>query len=1042
MADRTVVYRLQADITQFRAQMAAAGASSKKLGAEMTGAGAQATKSSKGLDALGLSAGTVAAGGIAMIVKKSADFEQAMSNVQAATHESAGAMDALKQAAMDAGAETSFSATEAAAGIENLAKAGISTADILDGGLTGALNLAAAGGLGVAESAEIAATALTQFKLEGDQTTHVADLLAAGAGKAQGEVTDLGMALNQSGLVAAQMGLSIEETTGTLSAFASAGLLGSDAGTSLKTMLLRLANPSTEAAKTMERFGISAYDAQGKMLPMADVAGQLQVAFKGQSQATRDAALATIFGSDAIRAAGVLYTQGAAGIDEWTSKVNDSGFAAETAAIRMDNLKGDLEFLMGSLETGLIGAGEGSQESLRGTTQAATTLLDVLNEINSKDSVQGATATLGMGGLTPDVLEIGLNNLRKTKDAIFGVDDASKDAADSADELSDAELSAANAASQHAAAAQQSAAEIEAQAKALDDARKAARETAGSFFNLGDSVSDATVSLGDWIRQMANQADALNNFTSNAEKAANKGLRQGLIAALKEAGPEGALRMKQLANATEAEIDKANAAWSKGEKAIDRYVTATAGVPGSVSTTLFMDSKGAMAALAQARRELDALDARDVEAIMRITTVYKTVGNVGDAIAPKNRATGGAVFGPGTATSDSIPALLSNGEYVIKAAAVDRYGMGFFDRANAMRLAGGGSAETDAQKKEREKREKARSAAEERRRREEEKRQRQLDNKATKDQLSIDLSNESQQADISVMDARRRLQSAKKADRSNSEINEARLALKEARTGRRDLTERANEEARENQERFNEEQLRIAKDAEAERTRIAEEAEDARLKAEEERANAVYDGQQKAWDQLTDAGQKAVDAAQATINSVQANMDRIGDAATSQFRSGLFGGDAKQQHGLSVGDPGASGWQGALGADIAGLQERQGLIGQLSAQGITGSALEALLGQGSNADISTLLAGGQAGQYAAMFAQREALTGQVGRAAGVAGYGSDMAAAQAVMANATSQLAALTAAIEAARPITVLESVSAAATAAEIVRLMSATGVQ
>jgi TP901 family phage tail tape measure protein len=133
-------------------------------------------------------------------------------------------------------------------GIEALAKAGVSTTDILGGGLTGALSLAAAGNQSVGDAAETAASAMTQFKLSGKDIPHIADLLAAGAGKAQGEVSDLAMALNQTGLVASQTGLSINETTAGLAAFASAGLIGSDAGTSFKTMLLRLTPTSGQGA--------------------------------------------------------------------------------------------------------------------------------------------------------------------------------------------------------------------------------------------------------------------------------------------------------------------------------------------------------------------------------------------------------------------------------------------------------------------------------------------------------------------------------------------------------------------------------------------------------------------------------------------------------------------------------------------------------------------------------------------------------------------------------------------------------------------------
>src|SRR5690606_28156325 len=148
----------------------------------------------------------------------------------------------------------------------------------LNGGLNGALDLAAAGGIAVSEAAAVAATTLQQFGLEGNQASHVADLLAAAAGKAMGDVGDMSQALKQSGLVADQFGVSVEATAGTLAAFASAGLLGSDAGTSFRTMLLRLANPTGEVKDLMEELGIQAYDASGQFVGLAGLAGELETA--------------------------------------------------------------------------------------------------------------------------------------------------------------------------------------------------------------------------------------------------------------------------------------------------------------------------------------------------------------------------------------------------------------------------------------------------------------------------------------------------------------------------------------------------------------------------------------------------------------------------------------------------------------------------------------------------------------------------------------------------------------------------------------------
>jgi TP901 family phage tail tape measure protein len=328
-----------------------------------------------------LTAGGVMAAGLAVVVAKFAEFDKAMSDVKAATSESAENMDLLRAAALEAGATTVYSATESAHAIEELGKAGLTTSDILSGGLAGSLDLAAAGGIAVADAAGIAATTLQQFELSGDKASHVADLLAAGANKAMGDVSDLSQALNQSGLIANQFGLSVEETVGSLAAFASAGLLGSDAGTSFRTMLLRLGNPTKESSDLMKSLGISAYDAGGNFVGMASLAGQLQTAMSDLSQETRDSALATIFGSDAIRAANVLYKEGAEGIAQWTENVDDAGFASETAATKLDNLKGDWEALSGAVDTAMISMGEAANGPLRYIVQSITELVDKFNEM-------------------------------------------------------------------------------------------------------------------------------------------------------------------------------------------------------------------------------------------------------------------------------------------------------------------------------------------------------------------------------------------------------------------------------------------------------------------------------------------------------------------------------------------------------------------------------------------------------------------------------------------------------------------------------------
>lgn len=221
MAQRVVKVELILAAQGFMQGTDAAAKKVRELGSE-TEKLAQKREAFNTLGTAAVGFGSAVALGIGMAVAKFADFDQQMSYVQAATHESAANMNLLRDAALDAGARTVFSATEAAGAIEELSKAGVSTADILSGGLDAALDLAAAGGMRVADAAAVAATTLKQFGLEGRDASHIADLLAAGAGKAQGDVSDMAQALKQGGLVANQFGLSVDETVGTLSAFASA----------------------------------------------------------------------------------------------------------------------------------------------------------------------------------------------------------------------------------------------------------------------------------------------------------------------------------------------------------------------------------------------------------------------------------------------------------------------------------------------------------------------------------------------------------------------------------------------------------------------------------------------------------------------------------------------------------------------------------------------------------------------------------------------------------------------------------------------------
>lgn len=382
MTVRSVVTRFDANVTGYMAGVAKMQAATVGLAKS---AADSATKHKADWDKIGNAAlvGGVAIGaGVAYAAKSYMDFEAAMSGVAAVAGATAKQQEALGKAALQAGQDTVFSATQAAQAEAELAKAGVSVADILGGALAGSLDLAAAGQIDLAQAAEISAQAMNIFNLEGAQVGHIADVLTAGANKSAAGVDDLGMALQQGGLVAKQTGLTLEETVGTLSAFADNALKGSDAGTSMKTMLQRLNPTSAEAAALMDELGLRAYDSQGNFVGLAEYAGQLQSALSGMTAEQRNAALATLFGSDAVRGASVLYEQGEAGMRKYIAAVDDQGAAARMAARQTDNLKGDLEQLRGTFESAFINAGAGGNEGLRSVVQALTSMLDLFNKLS------------------------------------------------------------------------------------------------------------------------------------------------------------------------------------------------------------------------------------------------------------------------------------------------------------------------------------------------------------------------------------------------------------------------------------------------------------------------------------------------------------------------------------------------------------------------------------------------------------------------------------------------------------------------------------
>lgn len=323
------------------------GAATKALGEGITELGSSMT--------LGLTVPIVAAGGAATSV--AANFDDAMSQVQGALGGASADMDGLRNLALQLGADTVFSATESAQAMVELAKGGLTEAQIKGGALAASMDLAAAGQLNLADAAATTVQMMGSFGLGAGDATRIANALAGAANASSADVSDLTQAMSQCSAQAALAGWSLEDTAAALALFADHGVKGSDAGTSLKTMLQRLSAPTDQAAEAIAAYGLNIRDSNGKMKDISGIADELTGKLGSLSDAERDAALQTIFGSDASRAAAILMQSGSEGLAKYIAATNDATAAETMASAQKGELSWALENMGGAVESASIAFG-------------------------------------------------------------------------------------------------------------------------------------------------------------------------------------------------------------------------------------------------------------------------------------------------------------------------------------------------------------------------------------------------------------------------------------------------------------------------------------------------------------------------------------------------------------------------------------------------------------------------------------------------------------------------------------------------------------
>ena len=369
-------------------------------------------------------------------------YTQAMSNVAAITQATDEQFQNLMISAEGLGRTTKFTATEAAEGMSFLAMAGFEAEEVISA-MPGVLDLAAAGNLNLARSADIVSNVMTGFGATAEETQRFVDVLTKTFISSNTNLTQLGYGMKYVAPIANDLGVTVEDTAAAMGALGDAGIQGTAAGTALRAIFLRLAAPTGAAADTIKELGVQLFDAQGQMLPFPQIIGNFNNALAGMSDQQRQVALKTIFGMRAVAGFSVLLKRGEDDLQDFGDELRDSmGTASEVAQTQLDNLTGDVTLFKSALSGIKIDIFKAMEPFLRAVVKQGKLLLEVYGpqlaatfdevvtvitdfisrgeELFAIFQRGGLPAIAESLGITPQAIEL----LDKIKTDLFGIGDA------------------------------------------------------------------------------------------------------------------------------------------------------------------------------------------------------------------------------------------------------------------------------------------------------------------------------------------------------------------------------------------------------------------------------------------------------------------------------------------------------------------------------------------------------------------------------------------------------------------------------------------
>lgn len=372
------------------------GSLAASAGSKVTrGLGSAITGITKGLMTATAAAGAAVGAVVAGSINVGKSFEAGMSTVASISGVTGSELKALEEKAKFMGATTSFSATEAAKSLEYMAMAGWKTDQML-GGIEGIMNLAAASGEDLGATSDIVTDALTAFNMKAEESGRFADVLAAASSNANTNVSMMGDTFKYVAPVAGALGYSVEDMGVAIGLMANAGIKGQMAGTQLRGTLSRMSKPTKETQVAMDKLGLSLTNSDGSMKDFNEVMVDMRKGFGGLTKDQQASYAAMLGGQEAMSGLLAIANASQEDFDMLTAAIdNSAGAAANMAAIKLDNLEGDITILKSGLEGLGIEIYQGIQQPLRGITQMATSMVSGLDSAFKKGGFAGLVGEIG-----------------------------------------------------------------------------------------------------------------------------------------------------------------------------------------------------------------------------------------------------------------------------------------------------------------------------------------------------------------------------------------------------------------------------------------------------------------------------------------------------------------------------------------------------------------------------------------------------------------------------------------------------------------------